>query len=516
MSRELWDDEPPRPVLMDVDAVWQSFKESNNQLSFRAISGMARHFWEMLMTVTNLSDPAAIGSFIEKHQLGMAVDEFKGTYNIPRTKIQGCGKHLLRGSVHDFTKYAIRQNLTPAEYVCSFLVAAVIQCCIHQISGYLHDILDGTHHVCTLALPGKEMTHIHGMQVPANLLWVLQNMWMDYVVLLGGVLRKEYDDVQRRGIYRHAEASEETPLARNVISQRSAWDGEPLVAGNVLELGPGGGADVEYYLKHGAHSVEVIDSSPSVLGKLLQRKAQLDPDVQKCIFIRDAENMHEGLRYVGREGRKFRLITSNSSSHYWDKSAQEELFNLIHDCLEPGGYLALGVKAPEGLLGDRKSGILLYEDTRKIAEITPSGRARVHRKQWQDKTYGLVKDRLMLNHDGIVRGSHGLLEWLKILGPWFDREGIWKTEGVVQGFEMPGVGQHFYIIIAPRRSDPLLKIGEGTVETEEELPDGERPLASKEDVPSGNQPMDESPIVDDSIPQDTTVGLVPLSSSSHE
>ena len=418
--------QPPATMIENVDDLHLAIEDGRSMLSIASIRGFAGHAREKYDEVLGESKA---GLPIQR-----LANKMRGLYKLAGKKAERYGAQLLNErSVLDFIGYAHQKKMTVNYFAQAFLQAAAVRERMINRSTKTGELLNGTHEVCSLALPGNTIEY-HGGQVGANHVALYQNAARNWLRLIGVMPEVEYDELHRDGYYLFMNNAIPTDFARRNVMQ--CMDG--LVQGkDILELGPGAGADATLFLKNGAKSVEVVDSSYFVLEHLRASMQAKGENVGRNLIVPgEAQDMYDAVADLASQGCQYDTVYSHSSIHFLDDTRLRRLLELLTHCLREGGHFAFSVKAPGATLDGK--GIPLINEVEETSDET---------------VYG-VHDRASLGFDGQIRHYRSYLEWEKILNEQLkvlDASRSWVAD-----YATPGKRQLFYNFICALKPQVIL------------------------------------------------------------
>ncbi|MCF7830529.1 class I SAM-dependent methyltransferase, partial [Candidatus Gracilibacteria bacterium] len=145
----------------------------------------------------------------------------------------------------------------------------------------------------------------------------------------------------------------------------------------------------------------------------------------------EPEDMFEALKRMIAAGETFDTIYGLSVFHYFDDARFKELFELMHSCLRPGGYVAFAVKAP----GTTFDGVGIPLITREENYESSIGEPGTHR----------IYEKYVLNLDGQYRNFRDVGALTNLVeGLGFDVIHS-SLDGVEQDYEFSNQGSQKFI-----------------------------------------------------------------------
>lgn len=362
-------------------------------------------------------------------------------------KARRYGEDLVDQSVMEFTSNVVGEA-TSVEYANAFVQAARIMRARQGRRFDIKKLMEGEHDVSSLALPAGSDVQYRGEAVDRNHAFLHGNLAGDnYLRLIGAREEVEYDLLHQWNMYLFTNATRETQFAHHVAGYRNGPSNDvALIEGkDLLEIGPGNGADVRFFLDRGANSIHVVDGSPLIIERLKRNRDTFPEDLKSRLSIpAEGEDMFDALRHFESENRSFDTVSAHSCIHYFDDERLLELLSLIHGRLRPDGHFAAAVKAPGATLDG--NGILLYEDV-----LPPSN---PHLLKEEDEP-SFVRGRMWLNHDGQTRIFRSRRAWVRLLENYFDV--VSQTEAKVENYETPGRSQTFYDFVCRAKTPEELE-----------------------------------------------------------
>ena len=195
-----------------------------------------------------------------------------------------------------------------------------------------------------------------------------------------------YERLWNKNIYNLMSKKAPSSLAQYIVKNYAS-----ILTGTGLELGAGNARDSIYFLKKKPTAIEKIitlDSSPKAVETIQQNLSGKTSQVREKIEISSTDIVSQ-LEGMKKRGETVNFIYGLSVLHYFSTTKLKKIFELIKDCLAPGGHLIFSVKSPRSSFD--KTGILFDyrvmnekspEDehvTRKFASIGPDGILRYSR-----------------------------------------------------------------------------------------------------------------------------------------
>jgi len=358
--------------------------------------------------------------------------------------------HTKNSSIEEVIDFLNKQSATKAMLALSFLRSAesVEAKNIHPTN--IRRLVEGEDEVTRLSLPGK-MEQFDGYEIGSNHAWLYDNRVLNYLRFLGALPEIEYDELHKREMYLFTNNSDPTQFAHHLVDRDRISQNQVKIIQDkeILEIGPGNGADVELFVQNAAANVTVLDGSHFIIDRLQKRYREngllhsKDNPSGKVIVPNHGMDMRDALLHYQQQGKKFDTICAHSCLHYFDDEELQMLLVLLHDSLRQDGHLVFAVKAPGATMDG--NGIKIFE---KIEERIHLASDNSVRETTQD-----VRGRMWVNLDGQTRNFRSIDAWDDLLQSRFTF--LEKTESVIESYEAPGVSQQFFNFIYRRKETGL-------------------------------------------------------------
>jgi hypothetical protein len=317
---------------------------------------------------------------------------------------------LLRSTtLTDATTQMVNQGANSALYMLAFVRASRLEYESRITRHELVRALNGEHPTTApLVLPGKTLNGEN------NHTFLLRNTYRNYLRLIGVLPSIEYDELHSRGVYRFTNTQEPTNFFHTMNAYREKRQDKGLFLNKrVLSLGPGRARDEQAMITQGgASSIEMIEGSPFMLGKMPSIQKELPEHLQSHFHIPlQPMNMLIGVKAYADIGERFDTVYCHSTLHYFDDTVLNGLLRDIQHCLQAKGRLVLAVKAPGAVLDG--NGIPILEE-----------------QSWDGSS---TAQRMWLNFDGQMRSFRSKETWMQLLGKYFHIEQV--TQYSVEHYE---------------------------------------------------------------------------------
>lgn len=278
------------------------------------------------------------------------------------------GEHLFQAkSIYDFHKSLKGIKCTPDEYIAAFLNAA------KRKREELRNFLEGTQ---TRPIANPDNPEFRNLLV----LYKVRS----WLVAIGILDEVSYDTIYKMSGYNFTHKENPNLFAQHTANYINGTPEEPILLvknKRILSVGAGNGVDEKYFLKEGAETVNIIESSPYALKLLSQTRASIDSKLRNQFIIPDSpKDIISMLKGYIERNIKFDTAYCHSVLHYFDDPTLKYIVGLIKECLNENGHLSVALKAPGAILDG--NGIPLINDTEIISRRHKDDQRITHLRGW--------------------------------------------------------------------------------------------------------------------------------------
>jgi SAM-dependent methyltransferase len=292
-------------------------------------------------------------------------------------------------------------------------------------------LMAGSHPLANFSMPGRgNINHRR----------IFHNQFSNWLRIAGVIDQTPYDSIHQTGMYRFSGRKTHNMFIRDVLEYRNGKNKSiPIIDGRrILSLGAGSGHDELKMVQAGAKQVDMFEVSEHMVNQMQGIRRGLSRSKRRKFVAPSIPiDMFEGLQVASQKNEKWDTVYAHSSVHYYDDERLYQLLGLISNVLKDGGHFCLAVKEPRVLFDRDDNGIVLLDDQDEYA-ATPN-----------DSTSAIVRQRIRLCHDGIIRVFRSRDVWVKIL----EESGFEVSKSVaesVENYEVMGDKQRFSYLIAKK------------------------------------------------------------------